>query len=115
MARKPGPPSKDLVDKVWQKGKPIPGKNPDVHRKDAYGNPIYKPSFGKEGEKSWEIDHKKPIAKGGTDTAKAKGSPSPYDTSTLKQILIIGLLLLFLTSGNIHRIDLPSQLVTHDS
>jgi len=32
-----------------------------------------------------------PIAKGGTSTAKAKGSPSPYDTGTLKQILIIGL------------------------
>jgi hypothetical protein len=31
-----------------------------------------------------------PVAKGGSDTAKAKGSPSPYDTSTLKQILLIG-------------------------
>jgi hypothetical protein len=31
-----------------------------------------------------------PIAKGGTSTAQAKGSPSPYDTSTLKQILLIG-------------------------
>jgi hypothetical protein len=43
-----------------------------------------------------------PIAKGGTDTAKAKGSPSPYDTNTLKQILLIGVvyfILALLSSG----------------
>ena len=43
-----------------------------------------------------------PIAKGGTDTAKAKGSPSPYDTNTLKQILMIGVvyfILALLSSG----------------
>jgi hypothetical protein len=31
-----------------------------------------------------------PIAKGGTDTAKTKGGGSPYDTNSLKQILVIG-------------------------
>jgi hypothetical protein len=43
-----------------------------------------------------------PIAKGGSDTSKAKGSPSPYDTSTLKQILLIGVvyfILALLSSG----------------
>lgn len=43
-----------------------------------------------------------PIAKGGTDTAKAKGSPSPYDTNSLKQILLIGVvyfILALLSSG----------------
>jgi hypothetical protein len=43
-----------------------------------------------------------PVAKGGTDTAKAKGSPSPYDTNTLKQILLIGVvyfILALLSSG----------------
>jgi hypothetical protein len=43
-----------------------------------------------------------PIARGGTDTAKAKGSPSPYDTNTLKQILLIGVvyfILALLSSG----------------
>ena len=32
-----------------------------------------------------------PIAKGGTDTSKAKGSASPYDTNSLKQLLGVGL------------------------
>jgi hypothetical protein len=43
-----------------------------------------------------------PIAKGGTDTAKAKGGPSPYDTNSLKQLLMIGLvyfILALLSSG----------------
>jgi 5-methylcytosine-specific restriction endonuclease McrA len=60
-------PSQELIDAVWNKGTHIRGQNPDVHRRDVFGNPLYKPSFGKQGEKSWQIDHKKPIAKGGTD------------------------------------------------
>jgi 5-methylcytosine-specific restriction endonuclease McrA len=59
-----------LVDKVWDKGTPIRGKNPDTHRRDALGNELYKPSFGKQGEKSWEMDHIKPVNKGGSDSLK---------------------------------------------
>ncbi len=88
-SRKPGPPWQELVDKVWDKGKPIRGKDPDKYRRDAYGNEIYKPSFGKEGEKSWQIDHKRPIDKGGsnnlrnlqplqTETNKEKGNKYPF-------------------------------------
>jgi 5-methylcytosine-specific restriction endonuclease McrA len=93
MARKPGPPSNELIDKVWNKGTPIKGKNPEVHRRDAYGNPLHKPSFGKQGEKSWEIDHKVPIKKGGSDnlrnlqplqteTNREKGDKYPFNPST---------------------------------
>jgi hypothetical protein len=32
-----------------------------------------------------------PVAKGGTQTAQAKASPSPYSTDTLKQLVAIGL------------------------
>jgi hypothetical protein len=50
-----------------------------------------------------------PVAKGGSDTSKAKGSPSPYDTSTLKQILLIGIvyfILALLSSGkNLGRVS----------
>jgi hypothetical protein len=82
MARKPGPPSKELIDKVWDKGAPIRGKNPDVERRDPYGNPILKPSFGKQGEKSWEIDHKKPVSKGGTDHLR---NLQPVQTETNRE------------------------------
>ena len=29
---------------------------------------MYKPSYGRQSEMGWEIDHKHPISKGGTDT-----------------------------------------------
>jgi len=60
-------PSQKKIDQVWQKAKPVRGKNPDVWRKDPEGNLIRKPSFGTKGEFGWEIDHNNPIAKGGTD------------------------------------------------
>ena len=64
--------SKDEIDKVWGKGRKIPGKNQDLYRKDAHGNPIYKPSYGKSGEKSWHIDHVVPVAAGGSDSLSNK-------------------------------------------
>jgi len=64
--------SQEEIDAVWGKGKPIKGKDPDLYREDPYGNEIYKPSYGKQGEKSWEIDHKKPKAKGGSNAPKNK-------------------------------------------
>ena len=55
---------------AWNNASPIKGKNPNLFRKDAYGNPIYKPSYGRTSEMGWEIDHKKPISKGGTNSGK---------------------------------------------
>ncbi|MFH0762245.1 MAG: HNH endonuclease [Bacteroidota bacterium] len=62
--------SKRDINDAWGKGHPIKGKNPDLYRKDDLGNEIYKPSYGKKGEKSWGIDHKKPLDKGGSDSLK---------------------------------------------
>ena len=56
-----------LVDAVWNKAAKIRGKNPNLHRRDKMGNEIYKPAYGKGGDKGWEIDHIKPKAKGGSD------------------------------------------------
>lgn len=64
--------SKKEIQKVWEKGKPIKGKNPDTHRKDVLGNEIYKPSYGKNSKKGWEIDHKKPKSKGGSESLRNK-------------------------------------------
>ncbi|WP_441459067.1 HNH endonuclease domain-containing protein [Burkholderia thailandensis] len=74
--------SKKEIDEVWEKGRSIKGKDPDLYRKDAHGNEIYKPSYGKNGEKSWEIDHKVPVAKGGSDSMKNK---QPLQTDANRQ------------------------------
>ena len=52
---------------VWKKAKKIRGKDPDLYRRDPYGNEMYKPSYGKESEKGWVIDHIKPVSHGGSD------------------------------------------------
>lgn len=55
---------------AWNKAQTIKGKNPNLYRKDPYGNTIYKSSYGKQSEMGWEVDHKHPIAKGGTDNVR---------------------------------------------
>lgn len=57
----------DKKDEVWEKGKTIRGKDPNLYRRDKEGNEMYKPSYGKFSEKGWNIDHSKPKDKGGTD------------------------------------------------
>ena len=59
--------SKKTMDKAWEKTKPIRGKNPDAWGKDVRGNKIRKASYGTQGEYGWELDHKKPKSKGGSD------------------------------------------------
>ena len=59
--------SNDDKEWVWNKASKVRGKNPDLYRRDELGNEIYKPSYGKNGAKSWEVDHRKPVAKGGSD------------------------------------------------
>lgn len=54
-------------EEVWGKGKKIRSKDPNLYRKDDLGNEIYYPSYGKNSDKGWEIDHSKPVSKGGTD------------------------------------------------
>ena len=59
--------SKDRLDQIWDKGATIKGKNPDLYRKDIYGNVMFKPSYGKISEMGWNVDHSKPQTLGGTD------------------------------------------------
>ena len=59
--------SKDDIEWAWNKAGKVRGKNPDLYRRDELGNEIYKPSYGKNGDKSWEIDHRRPVSKGGSD------------------------------------------------
>lgn len=59
--------SDEVVNQVWQKGKPVRGKDSDLYRKDTAGNTIYRPSYGKNSEMGWQVDHKNPVSKGGSD------------------------------------------------
>ena len=81
--------SKKQIDQVWEKARKIRGENPDVWRKDNHGNKIRKASYGIQGEYGWELDHKNPKSKGGTDKAqniqplhwkenRKKGDKHPY-------------------------------------
>ena len=63
-------PSQKLINDVWEKAKPIRGKNPDVWRRDAEGNKIRYGSYGTQGEYGWELDHKNPVSNGGTDNPR---------------------------------------------
>ena len=60
----------ERVQEVWKSGKKISGKDPDLYRRDEAGNVIYGPSYGKDSDMGWEVDHKKPIDKGGTDNLR---------------------------------------------
>jgi len=71
----------EVVQKVWEKGKPVRGKEPDSYRRDAAGNVIYKPSYGKDSDMGWEVDHKRPASKGGKDNL---GNLQPLQTEENK-------------------------------
>lgn len=62
--------SKKTIEQVWQKAKPIQRSDPDVWRRDKAGNKIRHGSYGTQGDYGWEIDHKYPVAKGGSDSLK---------------------------------------------
>lgn len=57
-------------EKAWDNAKKIRGKNPELYRRDEYGNTIYKPSYGKTSNMGWEVDHTHPKAKGGTESLR---------------------------------------------
>ncbi len=63
-------PTEKQKEQAWEKAKPIHGKNSNLYRRDSFGNLIYKPAYGKGGDMGWELDHKKPISKGGTDSSR---------------------------------------------
>jgi len=54
---------------VWNKGRPVPGRDSELWRFDCCGALVYRWSYGdrKAGGFGWEIDHIQPVAKGGTD------------------------------------------------
>jgi hypothetical protein len=56
------------IAKIWAKGRVIQSYDPNVWRHDMYGKVMKYADYGKtSSEHGWEIDHIKPVAKGGTD------------------------------------------------
>lgn len=53
------------IEAVWRKAKEDPGYT--IFKKDACGATIKRDSYGKTDTYGWEIDHIKPVAKGGGD------------------------------------------------
>ena len=62
--------NKKQIEEVWNKAKTIRGKDPDVWRRDDYGNKIRHGSYGTQGEYGWHVDHKNPSSKGGSDNIR---------------------------------------------
>lgn len=74
---------------VFDKGTKVRGKSSDLYRRDAHGNLLYLHSYGKKSQMGWEMDHRKPKAKGGSDSIRnlqplqwldnrSKGCKHPY-------------------------------------
>jgi hypothetical protein len=53
------------IEAVWGKATSIPGYT--TIKKDSCGAMIQRDKHGKTGTYGWEIDHDKPLSKGGTD------------------------------------------------
>lgn len=61
--------SEDIIDSVWNKALIDPNNDPNVFRKDYAGAWIRRDQYGeRETKYGWEIDHMKPLAKGGSDS-----------------------------------------------
>ena len=61
----------DKKDTVWHKAQRIRGKDPAKYRKDPYGNVMDYDDYGDEdSDMGWEIDHIKPVARGGSDATR---------------------------------------------
>ncbi|MGE4442138.1 MAG: HNH endonuclease signature motif containing protein [Desulfomicrobium sp.] len=60
--------SNNIVCRVWSKGEAIQGYSPDEWRYDICGNPMKFDDYGNvESKYGWEVDHIRPVSKGGSD------------------------------------------------
>jgi len=59
--------SQKQVDDAWERAQTIRGRNPDSWRRDEGGNVIRRGSYGTQGDYGWELDHRFPKSKGGTE------------------------------------------------
>ena len=59
--------SEEIIMKVWNKGHIVNGFNEKKYRTDHAGAWMSFDQYGKTNDFGWEIDHRNPIANGGSD------------------------------------------------
>lgn len=60
--------NKETINLVWNKASIVPHVDPNEWRKDYAGAWIKKSEYGNcNSDYGWEIDHQKPVSRGGTD------------------------------------------------
>lgn len=60
--------TEETIEAVWRKGKTDSKNDPNQFRKDVCGRWMKRSDYGKRDRKyGWEIDHIKPVSKGGSD------------------------------------------------
>ena len=55
------------IQAVWNKAQAIPGQDTSKIRKDRCGATISRSAYGQQTAQGWEVDHIKPVSKGGGD------------------------------------------------
>lgn len=61
--------TEQLKRQVWAKGRPIPGYDPAMWRRDACNHSMkYSEHGNTNSDHGWEIDHIRPTSKGGSDS-----------------------------------------------
>jgi len=60
----------NCVQNTWDNAPKVRGKDPELYRRDAYENVLYRHSHGKDTQMGWNIDHIKPQSKGGSDNPR---------------------------------------------
>lgn len=55
------------IEDAWERTATIRGRDPNTWRRDEAGNVIRHGSYGTTGEYGWELDHRNPVSRGGTD------------------------------------------------
>jgi hypothetical protein len=56
-----------VIQHVWNRAKEVSGYDPNIWRQDFAGAWIRKDLYGTDHKYGWEIDHLKPVSKGGSD------------------------------------------------
>ena len=59
--------SEQVIQQVWEKGIAVAGYPPSTHRKDRCGALMVRNQYGTQTNYGWEIDHIRPVSKGGLD------------------------------------------------